>query len=189
MAGKRIVGTFPKPIKKGPKVKWVRNPRPGLGRGKGGQPQAQGQPAPAQPPPGQQGWQAAPAQQPPAQQGGQAGGAQQVAPVANQNIIVIFVVVIIVLAVVAVAFSIIFPPNPSPGPGNGYCSSNADCSAFGNTHCGGTDTSAVECGTDSLCHCSYTYAGCTSDAGCDVNTYCDPSVGVCYFKRGGLTTD
>jgi len=89
---------------------------------------------------------------------------------------------IVVLVVIMVALT----PGPGPNPG-GSCSSNSDCAAFGENHCGGTSTSQVECSPyDSLCHCAWGYIGCSSTAPLsDPNLYCDPSTGVAYFNNGG----
>jgi hypothetical protein len=94
---------------------------------------------------------------------------------------------IIVLVVIMVVLT---GPGPGPNPSNGYCSSNYECADFGSSHCGGTSTSHVECGTDSLCHCAWGNIGCKSTAPLsDPSLYCDPATGVAYFKKGGLTTD
>lgn len=68
---------------------------------------------------------------------------------------------------------------------SGYCSSDADCRAFGSRNGG-----PAVCGRDNLCHICYSLRGTTCiscSTGCDVNTYCEK--GVCVFKRGGRTTD
>jgi hypothetical protein len=126
-------------------------------------------------------------QQPPV--GGQQLGAQARAPAAGAGINNTIIVIVIIIVVFVIAFFVSGMANDIFNGsffGSTTSTSGGSCASWGATYC---SEGGGYLGQDGLCHCALFFnnqpLACSSNSGCDANSYCDPSYGVCLFDTGG----